>query len=366
MIETIPAPGLKGLALTTHNGGVPQNPKNRLFTEEDFTTDCETCFFWLHNPKLYSSRDACTRRKKEISHIATHAIDHHGLIRVTDPNNESRKFLLSCQNHDPTVKGKGNCAKCQSAGQWTETDLADPEHTGIALCIRCWCSFDMRGMKEHMTEKLCPYNTEQPKPKKMCILYTTFCSKTHPPSQRSGDNGSNRGSPKSAPRRTSRATSRVRSTVTQPLHERLPSTRRKTDELRDEIVVKAGIDPDATTAVASLYPKRKRTSVVRRRRISGGFSAINSAAAAIPAVTVYGGIRFHESEEIQRLNNVWARQESLRTKAGVEETKIYGGVKYERKYNGPFTGKLVSHGTIISINGEDYVEYRVLTKPSFF
>ncbi|KAM5341425.1 hypothetical protein ACJ41O_014456 [Fusarium nematophilum] len=69
-------------------------------------------------------------------------------------------------------------------------------------------------------------------------------------------------------------------------------------------------------------------------------------------------MRFYESEEIQRLNNVWARQESLRTKASIEETKIYGGVKYERKYNGPFASKLVSHGTIISINGEDYVEYR--------
>ncbi|KAG7402617.1 hypothetical protein Forpe1208_v017085 [Fusarium oxysporum f. sp. rapae] len=39
------------------------------------------------------------------------------------------------------------------------------------------------------------------------------------------------------------------------------------------------------------------------------------------------------------------------------------GVKYERKTQGPFTGKLVSQGTIISIDGKDYVEYRVLKKP---
>ncbi|KAK2667841.1 hypothetical protein RAB80_017032 [Fusarium oxysporum f. sp. vasinfectum] len=39
------------------------------------------------------------------------------------------------------------------------------------------------------------------------------------------------------------------------------------------------------------------------------------------------------------------------------------GVKYERKTLGPFPGKLVSQGTIISIDGEDYVEYRVLGKP---
>jgi hypothetical protein len=42
------------------------------------------------------------------------------------------------------------------------------------------------------------------------------------------------------------------------------------------------------------------------------------------------------------------------------------GMKYERKLTGPFTGKLVSQGTIISISGEDNDEYRVLTKPTFF
>ncbi|PTB63891.1 hypothetical protein BBK36DRAFT_1180749 [Trichoderma citrinoviride] len=72
------------------------------------------------------------------------------------------------------------------------------------------------------------------------------------------------------------------------------------------------------------------------------------------------------SEDMQRLNKVWARQETLRLKAGAEDAKVYDGVKYERKTNGPFMGKLVSQGTIINIDGEDYVEYRVLTKPSFF
>ncbi|TWU74100.1 hypothetical protein ED733_004809 [Metarhizium rileyi] len=77
-----------------------------------------------------------------------------------------------------------------------------------------------------------------------------------------------------------------------------------------------------------------------------------------------GRMPFHESDDLQRLNKVWARQETLRIKK--DDAKIYDGVKYERKANGPFMGKLVSQGTIISIDGEDYVEYRVLTKPSFF
>ncbi|KAK3683755.1 hypothetical protein B0T22DRAFT_483575 [Podospora appendiculata] len=71
-------------------------------------------------------------------------------------------------------------------------------------------------------------------------------------------------------------------------------------------------------------------------------------------------------DNMSRLNKVWVAQEANRIKGGAEDAKIYMGVKYERKQGGPFEGKLVSQGTIISIDGEDYVEYRVLTKPSFF
>ncbi|KAF5004094.1 hypothetical protein FDECE_9393 [Fusarium decemcellulare] len=109
-----------------------------------------------------------------------------------------------------------------------------------------------------------------------------------------------------------------------------------------------------------------RHAANRERAAAAAADAANAAAAAIPAAAVNGRPRFHETEEMQRLNKVWARQETLRMKAGSEDAKIYGGVKYERKSNGPFVGKLVSQGTIISIDGEDYVEYRVLTKPSFF
>lgn len=70
-------------------------------------------------------------------------------------------------------------------------------------------------------------------------------------------------------------------------------------------------------------------------------------------------------ENLGRLNNVWSSQEAQRIRSGNEDAKIHMGVKYERKQNGPFAGKLVSQGAIISIDGEDYVEYRVLTKPTF-
>lgn len=71
------------------------------------------------------------------------------------------------------------------------------------------------------------------------------------------------------------------------------------------------------------------------------------------------------SDDMRRLNNISARQETLCTKSS-SVVKIYGGYKYERKMAGPFVGNLVSQGTVINIDGEDYVEYRVLTKPSFF
>lgn len=50
----------------------------------------------------------------------------------------------------------------------------------------------------------------------------------------------------------------------------------------------------------------------------------------------------------------------------MDEVRTFQGCTYTRKPNGPFAGKLVSRGEIISIDGEDYVEYRVLTKPIFF
>ncbi|KAI1822426.1 hypothetical protein F4861DRAFT_532265 [Xylaria intraflava] len=76
--------------------------------------------------------------------------------------------------------------------------------------------------------------------------------------------------------------------------------------------------------------------------------------------------RHQFQENRDRMQRIWASQEQARIRAGVEDAKIHMGVKYERKQSGPFAGKLVSQGAILTIDGEDYVEYRVLTKPSFF
>ncbi|KAK8912386.1 hypothetical protein VCV18_012574 [Metarhizium anisopliae] len=104
---------------------------------------------------------------------------------------------------------------------------------------------------------------------------------------------------------------------------------------------------------------------VHRERAAAA-AAADAAASNMPLEhphSTNGRMLFHESDDMQRLNKVWARQETLRMKGGPDDAKIYDGIKYERKATGTFMGKLVSQGVIINIDGEDYVEYRVLTKP---
>ncbi|OAA36125.1 hypothetical protein BBO_08297 [Beauveria brongniartii RCEF 3172] len=99
-----------------------------------------------------------------------------------------------------------------------------------------------------------------------------------------------------------------------------------------------------------------------------GASIVGSVTVPSPPITNGAGARLpvRESEDIECWDYIWEHQESLPPWAGLEDAKIYDGVKYERKPTGAFMGKLVSQGTIITIDGEEYVEYRVLTKPSFF
>lgn len=71
---------------------------------------------------------------------------------------------------------------------------------------------------------------------------------------------------------------------------------------------------------------------------------------------------------IKKLNKVWVAQQAA-TLPGTppnDEVKYHNGIKYERKPSGPFQGKLVSQAQILCIDGEDFVEYRVLTRPVFF
>ncbi|KAI1372293.1 hypothetical protein F4677DRAFT_270309 [Hypoxylon crocopeplum] len=102
---------------------------------------------------------------------------------------------------------------------------------------------------------------------------------------------------------------------------------------------------------------------------SGRYQANRSTAASPGNGTNPQDNRRDFDENVVRMNQVWlAQQESIRRapENGTGNVMTHKGVKYERKQNGPFKDRLVSQGTIINIDGEDYVEYRVLMKPSFF
>lgn len=155
----------------------------RLVSPQDFEDACETCVFWLFSPEQFSSseRRACHGAKEEISHIITHATDCHGLIRGRDPSNASRKYLASCQIHDPLVKAKGVCVKCSSLHKWNDRDFMDPTHNGVVVCLRCWRKFSKKEMKEHIAGPICEYNAKCSKARKVWVLYSAFCSETQLP-----------------------------------------------------------------------------------------------------------------------------------------------------------------------------------------
>ncbi|KAF5705670.1 hypothetical protein FMUND_11976 [Fusarium mundagurra] len=157
----------------------------RLVQLEAFEDICGTCIFWMLSPEHFSSSNwqTCRDRKDEISLIVTHIADHHGLIYGRDPQYPVRKYLASCWSSNPFVKAKGSCRKCRSLSEWNDTDFTGLAHYGVVLCLRCWRKFDKKGMKEHMARPLCGYNPEQPKAKKLWILYTAFCSETQLPSK---------------------------------------------------------------------------------------------------------------------------------------------------------------------------------------
>ncbi|KAF5676876.1 hypothetical protein FDENT_9390 [Fusarium denticulatum] len=158
---------------------------SRSVLPQDFEDACETCIFWLLSPEQFPPTEwqECHSRKEGISHIISHAIAHHRLIRGRDPQYPARKYLASCQSSDPFMKAKGDCVKCSSLSEWNEIDFADFAHHGIVLCLRCWRRFDKKGMQEHLAGPLCDFNPEHSKAKKVWILYTAFCSETQLPTK---------------------------------------------------------------------------------------------------------------------------------------------------------------------------------------
>lgn len=88
------------------------------------------------------------------------------------------------------------------------------------------------------------------------------------------------------------------------------------------------------------------------------------------------------AKSMNKLNKTWEAQQEAKTQQPVtsprpepaasgssltnDNVKIHGGIKYTRRQNGIFEGKHVGPPQLLNIDGEDYVEYRVLTKATTF
>jgi hypothetical protein len=131
-------------------------------------------------------------------------------------------------------------------------------------------------------------------------------------------------------------------------------------ELRMAAKQQAEAESSAETRRKEKAEARERQNEKTRKEVAQAEAVIQEAAQA------------ELKNNLKKLNKVWVAQQAAIPGSSAalmppsDEVKYHNGIKYERKQNGPFQGKLVSSAQILSIDGEDYVEYRVLTKPSFF
>ncbi|KAM3545805.1 hypothetical protein ARSEF1564_001269 [Beauveria bassiana] len=111
----------------------------------------------------------------------------------------------------------------------------------------------------------------------------------------------------------------------------------------------------ATPAHAGAGVRKKRKKHGERRTIYH-HDHVSEAAVAAAAGARPPGMGNRDSADVSTASSV--------TDSSADDTKpkVYNGVVYQRSPNGPFAGKLTAKGQVVSINGEDYVEYRVLAK----
>jgi len=126
-------------------------------------------------------------------------------------------------------------------------------------------------------------------------------------------------------------------------------------EHRLQARLQAEADAQAERARKEKVEARERQNDKSRKEVAEAEAAVAEAAQA------------ELKNNLKKLNKVWVAQQAATIPNAItsDEVKYYNGIKYERKRNGPFEGKLVSQPQLMTIDGEDFVEYRLLTKPSF-
>lgn len=91
-------------------------------------------------------------------------------------------------------------------------------------------------------------------------------------------------------------------------------------------------DPAGRTYV--LVTKRLLYSITNKERAA----AAEAATYGVPHFDQTRISRFHQTDNMCQLNDVWACLDLMRATGVVEELKMYNSIKYERKVAGPFKG----------------------------
>ncbi|KAI5467802.1 hypothetical protein BGZ63DRAFT_399350 [Mariannaea sp. PMI_226] len=157
----------------------------RKLVDSDFEFSMEWCSFYLHEPLKFFHKPwtSCTKQRAEISHIITHMISDHGLIRGCNSKRKSQRYLTRCKSHNETKKGKSDCGTCSQVEHWAPEQLNDQRHAGPSLCLRCYAELGTKEeLYQHLHEaSICLYQEDLPMIQKSRILYTVFCSSTEVP-----------------------------------------------------------------------------------------------------------------------------------------------------------------------------------------
>lgn len=147
--------------------------------DEDFENTSSLCFFYLAEPYIFAQRPwTCGKTRDQMSGIVNHTVTDHGLVKSRHPLRFSQRYLTRCASHDPGVKEKLECERCENIYGWTETELTEETHAGEAVCLRCYSVLPAKmDLFQHLKDpKICEYNVEWPIERKMRILYSTFIS----------------------------------------------------------------------------------------------------------------------------------------------------------------------------------------------
>ncbi|KAM5350133.1 hypothetical protein ACJ41O_006638 [Fusarium nematophilum] len=152
--------------------------------------------------------------------------------------------------------------------------------------------------------------------------------------------------------------------------------RRHGKAVRDPDSQLTGNSPAATAVTAAKAPRRPRCKPTKKRtpltltRIKA-LAGHEIARAEHAQERADRHARWRERaansarvEEVLYFNQAQSDQESTQTDGNINAAESREGIRYERKAKGPFTGKLVSQGIIVTIDGEEHIEYRVLAKLS--